>query len=169
MLATVLIFRGDSTRCADPYLRLGHIGVRFGANRQIYGFGPSFDHTVSPGDQKMPFALGAFSKHTMIFERAITSGLPVFSLITQVSPDQVRKRLAMLASLRFALPTGDDGDVIQNGATNCVGALRFLGIPLPGSSLFIADVMRSASCERWKALWPTGTPGLYPAITATSS
>ena len=148
MLVTVLIFRGDSTRCADPYLRLGHMGVRFGKSDEVYGFGPSFDHVVSPESDKTLVALGAFSKHTIIFERAVATGMPVFSLRAQVSHKKVRQRLAMLCYLNFALPTGDYAAMIRNGITNCVGAVRFLGIPLPGSSVLIRDMIQYASYER---------------------
>lgn len=141
MRVEILVFKGDVHLSDDPYLRLGHVGVRFPNDPDVYGFGPATDLTA----HESRLVPGEFSRHTQIFRRAAENGLSVVSLGTRcATPGAINTRLGHLSRLKFALPTSAPDEISSGVATNCVGALNFLGVLLPGSSLYISEILKLA-------------------------
>lgn len=143
MLVDVFVFRGDARLCTDPYLRLGHIGVRFRERSAIYGFGPKGNCEMESEGKKEP-AEGSFSVHDAVFALALARGLPVYRVRTCcLLPAKLSHRISMLKTFRFALPARAGLPADRTLGINCVGALRYLGIELPGESLYISQIIRS--------------------------
>lgn len=150
MRVDVLVFRGDALVSGDPYLSLGHVGVRFRPGGDVFGFGPTAAQSMSHGSCQGAHAPGAFSRHTPVFQRALSIGLPVVEVSTCCpSLAVVANRLRRLSGMGFALPGGAYRDSYRGVATNCVGFLRLLGVVLPGSSLYVGEVVGSVRGARW--------------------
>ena len=152
MLVDVFVFRGDARLCTDPYLRLGHIGVRFGERSAIYGFGPKRGCEIGAKEGKKEPAEGSFSVHDAVFARALARGLPVYRVRTCcLLPAKLSHRISMLKTFRFALPPRAGVPADRTLGINCVGALRYLGIELPGESLYISQIIRSVGTRHGRA------------------
>jgi len=145
MRVDILVFKGACGVSDDPYLRWGHIGVRFPHGPDIYGFGPAAGLAGSSGR----LVSGEFSRHTQIFRKAVEKGLTVVSMRTRcVEPPILSSRLRHINTLKFALPTCAPNEISAGVATNCVGALGYLGVLLPASSLYIGEIFKLAIHRR---------------------
>jgi hypothetical protein len=135
----VVLFRGrPDNEC--PYLRFGHAGLQFHRGGPIYGFGPA-SVELSLGGSVKRGSSAAFSDHTDVFRRAELSGLDVFSFssVLCVARDFERS-VGVIVRSGYELPRSRGGFERGVGPTNCVGALRRLGVEMPGCSVYIRDL-----------------------------
>lgn len=157
MRVEVFVFRGDRGIRHDAYLGWGHIGVRFSEAPNIFGFGPKRLRPVPADGKTLHVNPGEFAVHTDVFVSAHAAGIPVYRFVTECAePARLFVRVRLLQTAFFSLPrASDDSRAI---VTNCVGALRFLGIVLPGESMYISKVIEHLGAARGTARYRRAAP-----------